>query len=272
MTDIHPTSVVEPGAQIADDVSIGPFCCVGANVSIGAGTRLVSHVALTGHTRTGANNVIWPHTTLGGYPQDLGYGGEPTELLIGDNNVIRESVTMHVGSVKGGGVTRVGNNNFIMVGVHVAHDCQLGDHVVMANNILLAGHVQVQDHVVMGGASACHHFSTVGQYAFVSGLTRVLHDVPPYMIVDGNPARPRQINRVGLARGGFSAEQIKRLDKACRQLYRRHRAVDGPPPNMDQRLARLEEQFPDDPHVRNLVTAERNAMSGPHGRYQESFR
>jgi len=271
MTNIHPTSVIELGAQIADDVNIGPFCCVGADVGIGSGTRLISHVVVTGHTRIGADNVIWPHTTLGGYPQDIGYKGAPTELVLGDNNVIRENVTMHVGSVKGGGVTRVGSNNYIMVGVHVAHDCHVGDYVFMANNILLAGHVHVEDRVVMGGASAVHHFATIGQYAFVSGLTRVLHDVPPYMIVDGEPARPRQINRVGLTRGGFSAEQISRLDTACRRLYR-HRRGGGPLPSMDQKLARLDEQFADDPHVRNLVDAVRKSMSGPHGRYRESFR
>lgn len=272
MTDIHPTSVVEPGAQIDDDAKIGPFCFVGPNVTIGAGTRLISHVVVTGHTQAGANNVIWPHTTLGGYPQDLGYKGEPTELLIGDNNVIRESVTMHVGSPKGGGVTRVGSDNFIMVGVHVAHDCQVGSHVVMANNILMAGHVHVEDHVVMGGGSAFHHFTTVGQYAFISGLTRVMHDVPPYMIVDGCPSRPRVINRVGLTRGGFSPEQLERLETASRRLYHQRQDAEGLSTNMDQRLADLEREFPDDPHVRNLVTAARNSMSGPHGRYRELFR
>lgn len=272
MSDIHPTAVVEPGAEIAEDVSIGPFCSVGPDVSIGSGTRLVSHVAVTGHTRIGTSNLIWSHVTLGGYPQDMGYEGEPTKLLIGDNNVLRESVTMHVGSVKGGGVTRVGNGNYLMVGVHIAHDCQLGDGIVMANNILLAGHVHVEDNVVMGGASAVHHFGTIGRCAFVAGMARVLHDIPPYMIAEGEPTRVRHANLVGLARNGFSHEQIKRLNAACRRLYRPKPAADGSTTTMDQNLARLEADCPDDEHVRYLIDFVRRSMSGPHGRYRESFR
>jgi len=270
MADIHPTSVIEPGAQIAEDVSIGPFCCVGADVSIGPRTRLMSHVVITGRTRIGDDNVLWPHSTFGGFPQDVGYKGDPTELLIGDNNIIRENVTMHVGSPKGGGVTRVGDNNYIMVGVHVAHDCQLGNHLVLANSIMMAGHVHIEDHVVMGGGAGVHHFTTIGQYAFVAGITRTLHDVPPYTIVEGNPSRPRQVNRLGLARNGFSDEQIRRLSDACWRLFRPHR--NGSPRSMEQKVADLEATNPDDPHVQRLIRSVRNSMAGRHGRYLESFR
>lgn len=272
MTEIHPTAAIDPGANIADDVSIGPFCCVGPKVTIGPGTRLISHVVLMGNTQIGTHNVIWPHVTLGGWPQDLGYSGAETQLIVGDHNVIRESVTMHVGTPKGGGVTRVGDHNYIMVGAHIAHDCHIASHVIMANAILLAGHIHVEDGVVMGGAAGVHHFTTIGQYAFVAGVTRILHDVPPYMIVEGNPSRPRQINRVGLTRNGFSEEQIERLDTACRRLYPPRRDHNSPPPNMAEKLDRLEADFPDDPHIQYLIAFLRRSMAGPHGRYLESFR
>jgi UDP-N-acetylglucosamine acyltransferase len=272
MTDIHPTAVVEDGAQIADDVSIGPFCHIGAHVSIGQGTRLVSHVVITGHTSIGAHNMIWPNATLGGWPQDLGFDGQETQLIVGDYNVIRENVTMHVASAKADGVTRVGDHNYFMVGSHIAHDCQLASHITMANAALLAGHVHVEDGVVMGGACGIHHFTTVGRYAFIAGLTRVLHDVPPYMIVDGNPARPRQINRVGLKRNGFSADQIRCLHTACRKIYVTRRHSNNPSPFMAEKLNAVETQFPDDPHIQYLLAFLRRAMAGPHGRHLEAFR
>ena len=270
--EIHPSAAIASGAQIADDVSIGPFCHVGPDVTIGPGTRLISHVVILGDTRIGAHNVIWPHVTLGGWPQDLGYAGQETQLTIGDHNVIRESVTMHVGSPKGGGLTSVGDHNYLMVGAHIAHDCRIGSHVIMANAVLLAGHIHVEDGVVMGGGAGVHHFTTIGRYAFVAGVTGIRHDVPPYMIVDGNPSRPRHINRVGLGRNGFTEDQIQRLDTACRRLYPPRREHKGPPSNMAERLASLEADFPDDEHIQYLVAFLRRSMSGPHGRYRESFR
>lgn len=272
ITDIHPTAAVDPGAQLAEDVSVGPFCCIGPDVSIGSGTRLLSHVVVMGHTRIGAGNVIWPHVTLGGWPQDVGCDGQDTQLLVGDHNIIRENVTMHVGSPKGGSVTRVGDRNYFMVGAHVAHDCQLGSGIILANNILLAGHVHVEDGVVMGGGAAVHHFTTLGRYAFVGGVSPIVHDVPPFMIVEGHPARARHVNRVGLARNGFAPDQIRTLERACRRLYPPRRDHPGAAGSMAEKLAGLEAEFPDDDHIRYLVDFLRRASGGPHGRYRESFR
>lgn len=272
MPDIHPTAVVHPGAQLADDVVVGPMCYVEDNVSIGAGCRLVSHVSVLAHTQMGEGNEIWPHANVGGAPQDLGYKGEPTRLVIGDHNIIRESATLHRGTVKGGSVTNVGSHCYLMVGAHVAHDCQLGDRIIMANNVLLAGHVHLENNVVLSGGTAVHHFSTIGRYAFVGGLSRVLHDIPPFMIADGNPARVRTVNRVGILRGGFDDEQIERFQDAYKKLYRNgYTSSNGPVP-MTQRLDRLEQEFPDDEHLAHLVDNLRKANIGPHGRYLESFR
>ncbi len=272
MANIHPTAYVEDGAQIADDAIIGPMCAVSAQAVIGAGTRLVSHVAVIGDTTLGENNVVWPNAVLGGDPQDLGYKGEATQLVIGDHNNIREHVTMHRGTPKGGSITQVGNHNYFMAVAHIAHDCKIGDHVIMANNVLLAGHIHIEDHVVMSGGIAIHHFATIGKYAFIGGLSRVLHDVPPYMTADGQPAHVRKINRIGLQRGGISEEQIERIEQAYRRLYRRgYTSPNGPLP-MAQRLDRLEAEFPDDEYVNNLIGFIRRTATGPHGRYLEAFR
>jgi len=270
MAEIHPTAVIDRGAQIADDAVIGPMCYVGPRSVVGSGTRLMSHVVIHGDTTLGTGNTVWPHTVLGGDPQDLGFKGEPTTLVIGNDNVIRENVTMHRGTPKGGGTTTVGSNNYIMVGVHIAHDCTIGSKILMANNILLAGHIKVEDHVVMAGGCGVHHFTTIGEYAFVGGLAGVVHDVPPYMIADGHPARIRSINRVGLTRGGFTQEQIDTLELAHRKLYRNTREEDSA--SITKRLDKLEAELGEAQHVANLVAFVRRSISGPHGRYMESFR
>jgi len=272
MPEIHPTAFVEPGAQLADDVVVGPMCHVGEHAVIGASTRLVSHAVVQGHTTIGQGNVIWPHSVIGGDPQDLDYQGEPTRLVIGDNNIIRESVTIHRGTIKGGSITTVGSNNYLMVGAHIAHDCKLGDRIIMANNVLLAGHIHIENNAVISGGVAIHHFTTIGCFAFVGGLSRVLHDVPPYMISDGRPSRVRCINRVGLNRGGFADAQINNLESAYKKIFRHgYTSSNGPLP-ITERLTRLLTEFPDDQHINHMVDNIRNAATGPHGRYLETFR
>lgn len=213
-------AAVDPHAVLEEDVEIGPFCVVGPHVRVGRGTRLMNHVTLTGHVTIGEQNVLHPGVVIGGEPQDLSYRGSPTQVIIGHHNVFRECVTVNRATEKEDGVTRIGNHNFFMACSHVAHDCQVGDHVVMANGVLLGGHVHVQHHVTIAGASAVHHFATVGAYVFITGMSRVIHDVPPFMLLDGQPARPRCVNVVALKRNDFSADDIRALAEAHRLLYR----------------------------------------------------
>lgn len=213
-------AAVDPHAVLEEDVEIGPFCVVGPHVRLGRGTRLLNHVTLTGRVTMGEHNVLHPGVVIGGEPQDLSYRGSPTQVVIGNHNVFREGVTVNRATEKEEGVTRVGNHNFFMACSHIAHDCQVGDHVVMANGVLLGGHVRVQHHVTIAGASAVHHFATIGAYVFITGMSRVIHDVPPFMLLDGQPARPRCVNVVALKRNDFSADDIRALAEAHRLLYR----------------------------------------------------
>jgi UDP-N-acetylglucosamine acyltransferase len=208
MTQIHPSAIIDPKAQLGVDVQIGPFCTVGPNVVLGDGVKLTSHVVVDGHTTIGARTLVHPLAFLGGPPQHLAHKGEPTELIIGERNVIRENVTMHTGTVGGGGVTRVGSDSLYMVGAHVAHDCIVGNNVTFANNATLGGHVQVGDFVFMGGLSAVHQFTRIGRYAFVGGGGVVTKDIIPYGSVWGNHAHLEGLNLVGLKRRGFSREAI----------------------------------------------------------------
>jgi len=219
MSEISPQALVDPSAVIAEGVSIGPFSVIGADVEIGAGTWIGPHVVINGPTRIGENNKIYQFASVGEAPQDIGYQGEPTKLEIGDNNIIRESVTMSRGTVKGGGVTRIGSNNFFMAYTHVAHDCQVGSHVIFANGASLGGHAVINDYVTLGGFALIHQFVKVGAYSFCGMGSGVNKDVPPYMIVTGNPADARGLNTVGLKRRGFSAETIKALKNAYREVY-----------------------------------------------------
>lgn len=211
---------IDPRAEIAEDVEVGPLCVIGAGAKIGRGTRLISSVTLLGNVTLGEGNVVYPHAVLGGEPQDISYTGGDTSVEIGDRNTIREGVTINRGTNKELGVTRVGSDNFLMAGSHVAHDCQLGDNIVVANATLLGGHVHVQDHASLSGGVVVHHCTTIGRYAFVGGLSRVLHDVAPYMLYEGSPAKARCINIVALRRKGFDAGEIDNLAEAHRLMFR----------------------------------------------------
>lgn len=217
---IHPTAIIDPGARLAHDVEIGPYAVIGAHVEIGAGCRIGAHTVITGHTRLGERNRIYQFVSLGEAPQDKKYGGEPTRLEIGDHNTIREFCTLNRGTAQDVGVTRVGNNNWIMAYSHVAHDCQVGSHTVFANNAQLAGHVHLGDYAILGGFTAVHQFCSIGAHTITGLGTVVLQDIPPYVRAAGNSARPYGINAEGLKRRGFSAETIAALKRAYRTLYR----------------------------------------------------
>jgi UDP-N-acetylglucosamine acyltransferase len=217
---IHPTAVIDSNAQIDEDVDIGPYCVVGKGVSIGRGTKLLSHVVLEGTTEIGQNCTLSPFASVGGPPQDTTYHGEDTTLVIGNNNVIKEYVTINRGSVKGGGITTVGSNNFLMAYVHIAHDCKVGNDIIMANCATLAGHVEVDDHAIFAGLCAVHQFCRIGKHAFISGITGVPKDVPPFMIAAGSRAKLYGLNVVGLGRHNFSPSDISDIKKAYRILFR----------------------------------------------------
>jgi UDP-N-acetylglucosamine acyltransferase len=219
MTQIHPTAIVDPGARLGQDVEIGAFCTVGPKVQLGDGVRLVSHVVIEGATQVGAGTSIYPFAVLGGAPQHLAHKGEDTRLVIGERNIIREHVTMHTGTVGGGGVTTVGADSLYMVGAHVAHDCVVGDRVTFANNATLGGHVTIGDFVFMGGLCAVHQFTRIGRYSFVGGGGVVTKDVIPYGSVWGNHAHLEGLNLVGLKRRGFTREAINALRAAYRLLF-----------------------------------------------------
>lgn len=219
-TIIAHTAVVDPRAELDEEVRIGHHCVIGPNVRVGRGTRLENNVTLTGNTTIGRNNHLFPGVVVGAEPQDLSYQGSPTQVIVGDNNVLRESVTINRATEKEDGITSLGSNCYLMTCSHIAHDCKVGDRVIMANNVMLGGHVHVQHDATLSGGCAVHHFSSIGCYSFVSGLSRVLHDVPPFMLVEGFPARPRTINIVALKRKNFSVEAIKALMEAYRLLYR----------------------------------------------------
>ncbi|MEX2168015.1 MAG: acyl-ACP--UDP-N-acetylglucosamine O-acyltransferase [Pirellulales bacterium] len=211
---------IDPRASIEDDVEIGPFCTIGPDVQIGRGTRLISSVTVMGRVTIGRDNTIYPGAVIGGEPQDISYAGSDTCVLIGDGNIIREGVTINRATEKDDGITKLGDRNFLMAGAHVAHDCELGSDIIIANATLLGGHVRVADHASISGGVAIHHYTTIGSFSFVGGLAKVLHDVPPYMLCEGHPARPRCINIVALKRNNFSAQDIDALAEAHRLLYR----------------------------------------------------
>jgi len=217
---IHPTALIDPKAELADDVEVGAFSIIDAKVRIDSGTKIRSHAVLTGRTTIGKNNDIFQFTSIGEQPQDKKYDGEDTELIIGDNNTIRELCTFSRGSAQGGGATRIGSNNWIMACVHIAHDCVLGDDIIMANNASLAGHVTVGDHAILSGYSLIHQFCTVGEHSFTSFASHVNQSIPPYVTVAGEKARVKGINSEGLKRRGFSAEQINQVRRAYKALYR----------------------------------------------------
>ena len=212
--------VVHPTAEIGVDVSIGPFTYIGPNCRVGDGCTLHNNVSLLANTVLGENNEVYPGAVIGADPQDKKFEGEDTWVLIGDGNIIRECVTIHLGTRHGGGNTVIGNNNLLMACCHVAHDCILGDGITMANNVLLGGHVVVENNATFGGLAAVHHFTTVGESAFIGGMARISLDVPPYMLVEGSPMKVWSVNKVGLKRQSYTPESIESLKEAHRCLYR----------------------------------------------------
>ena len=246
MSSIHPTAIIEPGAQIGDNVSIGAYCFVGAEVELGDGVDLKSHAVVARRTRIGPNTHIFPFASVGHQPQDLKFAGESSELVIGANTVIREHATLNPGTAGGGLITRVGNNCLIMVGAHVAHDCQIGNHVILTNNATLGGHVNVAEHAIIGGMSAVHQFVRIGAHAMVGGMTGVENDVIPYGSVVGNRAYLSGLNIVGLKRRGFSRDDIHRLRNAYRLLF----AQEG---TQQERMDNVAELFADSAVVMDII-------------------
>ena len=220
MPQVHTTAIIEQGAKLAKDVKIGPYAIIGPHVEIGEGTTVGAHAVITGHTRIGRNNRIFQFVSLGEVPQDKKYAGEPTRLEIGDHNTIREFCTFNIGTAQDAGVTRVGSHNWVMAYVHIAHDCIVGDHTVMANNTTLAGHVEIGDHAILGGLTAVHQFCQIGAHVITGGGTIVYKDIPPYVTAAGQPAKPHGINSEGLKRRGFMPEQLATLKRAYKILYR----------------------------------------------------
>src|SRR5688572_861689 len=262
---IHPLAEVDPRALIAEDVEIGPFCIVGPDVTLGPGNELKSHVVITGHTTVGRDNVFHPNCVIGGAPQDRKYRDEPTRLVIGDGNVFREAVTVHVGTEKGGGVSRVGDDNLLMINSHLGHDVAMGSHCTLANNVMIAGHVVIGDYVNMMGGAGLHHFVSIGDYAFLAGYCRIHHDVPPFVKVADDDSI-RGVNVVGLRRAGFAEEDVEAIESATRRLfYGRDRAF-------SRALAEFDTMNGINPHVKRMVEFLQRRDTGRHGRYLESLR
>lgn len=225
MARIHATALVDPAAELADDVVIGPYTVIGPRVRLGPGTTVASHCVVDGRTTIGRGNRIHAHCTIGGPPQDKKYAGEDTALEIGDHNTIRECCTLNTGTVQDGGLTRVGSNNWIMAYVHVAHDCRVGDHTILANSVQLAGHVHVGDWVILGGITGVHQFVHIGAHAMTGAGTTLLQDLPPYVICNGNPAQAHGMNYEGLKRRGFSSAALQALRRAYKVVYKEGRTV-----------------------------------------------
>ena len=251
---IHPTALVDPGADLGDGVEIGAYCIVGADVVLGDGCVLQSHVVVDGPTEIGERNVFHSFCSVGGRTQDLKYAGEPTFLRIGSDNTFREFCTLNRGTAVGE-ATVIGSHNHLLAYSHVAHGCVVGDHCIFSNNGTLAGHVVVEDHAIIGGLSAVHQFCRIGRHAMIGGCTKIVQDVPPFCIADGNPAAVRAVNSVGLERHGFAAETIKVLRKAHKLIY-------GGEYNTSQAVAQIEKELPDLPELAHLVAFIRSSQRG----------
>jgi len=245
-TDIHPTAIIAQGSKIDEDVSIGPFCIIGEHVRIRAGTKLASNIDIEGDTEIGENCSIHPFTSIGLAPQDMKYKNEETGVRIGNNNIIREYMTIHRASVGGDGITTIGDNNFLMAYVHIAHDCKIGNSVIMANVATLAGHVHVEDFAVIGGLVAIHQFTRIGAYAMVGGFSGVGQDIPPYMIASGPRAKLFGLNTLGLKRHGFSETATNELKKAYKILFREKRTL-------KDAIKKVQEDLPYSDEIRRLI-------------------
>ena len=241
---IHSTAIIDSKAKISENVHIGPYCVIGPNVEINENTEIQSHVNISGNTKIGKGNKIYPFVSIND-PQDLKYNGETTDLVIGDNNKIREYVTINPGTVGGGGKTIIGNNCLFMVSSHVAHDCQLGNNIIIANNVAIAGHAIIDDHVIIGGNSAVQQFTRIGKMAMIGGMTGVLHDVIPYGLSTGNRNSLQGLNLIGLRRSKFDNKDILGLSDAYKEIFATK--------NLTENLGKLNGSFRDNPLVKEVI-------------------
>ena len=241
---IHPTAIIDPKAKINENVQVGPYCVIGPNVEIGEDTIIQSHVSILANTKIGKGNKIYPFVSIND-PQDLKYNNEPTNLIIGDNNKIREYVTINPGTVGGGGKTVIGNNCLLMISSHIAHDCQVGNNVIIANNVPLGGHAIIEDNVVIGGNSAVQQFTRIGKMAMIGGMTGVLHDVIPYGLSTGNRNSLQGLNLIGLRRAKFENKDILGLSEAYKEIFATK--------NLTDNIAKLNGSFKDNPLVKNVI-------------------
>jgi UDP-N-acetylglucosamine acyltransferase len=253
--NIHQTAIVHPNARIADGVEIGPYSVIGENVSIGKDTKIASHVLIEGWTSIGERNHIFPFSSIGTAPQDIGYRNEETYLMIGNDNVIRECATVHRATTKEDRKTVIGNKNFLMAYSHVAHDCKLGNNIIMANSVALGGHIVIGDHAILGGIVAVHQFARIGAYAIIGGQSAVTLDIPPYVSAAGNRAQLYGLNLVGLKRKGFSEHSIMTLKKAYKIIFRSGLT-------QDEAIARTLEEFAESREVNHLVDFIRTSKRG----------
>lgn len=265
MSSVHPTAFVAPGAELDSSVVVGPFCYIGSRAKIGAGTILGPHVTVQGHTTIGERNHFVGQCAIGGMPQDLKYTGEESALVIGDDNVVREFVTINIGTAAGSWVTSLGDKNLIMACAHVAHDCVIEDRVIIGNNVLLAGHVRIESNAIISGGAAVNHYVTIGKLAMVGGMSRVVKDVPPFMTLEGSPARVRGVNVVGLKRQETAPETIRQLRAAFRKLFQ----DDAPSALVLDEIEAVESLTPE---VLRLVSFLRDMEKGYQGRYREALR
>ena len=253
--NIHPTAIVHEGAWLHPSVTVGAYSVIGAHVKVGGGTRIGPHCVIEGHTTIGADNQIFQFASLGAQPQDKKYAGEPTELVIGDRNTIREFCTFNTGTSQDAGVTRVGDDNWIMAYVHIAHDCAVGSHTILANNATLAGHVHVGDWVILGGLTGVHQFVKIGAHAMAGFASRVAQDVPPFMMIEGNPLAVRGFNIEGLRRRGFTPERLKAVKQMHRLLYRQGLTLEGAVQAIASLAAEMPEAAQDIALMQSFLTA-----------------
>ena len=266
MSKIHPTALIDAAAKLASGVIVGPWCVVGPGVTIGEDTELVSHVVVDRDTTIGRENVLHPFTIVGGPPQDKKYHGERTTLELGDRNQVREFASIHRGTANGGGVTVVGSDNLIMGCVHIAHDCRIGSGVILANNAMVAGHVVVEDGANVGGGAGLHHFVRVGMRSFVGAMARVSKDVPPFMIVEGNPADVRGHNAIAMRRMGLVDAEVDAMKDAYKRLFRDRGG------SVVEKIGLLRRDYPAFESIRTLCDAVLQTAGGVHGRAQENQR
>ena len=260
MASIHPTAIVDPAAQLHESVSVGAYSLIGPHVRIGAGTVVGPHCVIEGRTTIGEGNRFFQFNSIGAVPQDMSYGGEPTELVIGDRNTVREFCTFNTGTLKDEGVTRVGSDNWVMAYVHIAHDVRLGSHTVLANNATLAGHVHVGDWAVIGGLSGVHQFVKIGAHAMIGFQGHVAQDVPPFMTVDGNPLAVRAVNLTGLKRRGFSNERMNAIRQMHKLMYRDSLTLEQAVQGMGALREQVPEAAEDIDVMRNFIAAAKRGL------------